>query len=132
MGAATIKKADLGVAKMFFDSGIAEKAAENKTDSQLVVFQDNKGQKYGLQTTKVGQTKFGKVKEDGTLEPFLSYKNNNGIEVDPNNVESFNEMLEIFGQYKISNIGVQGTSSTSGQGGTTGAGKSNNNLGILQ
>ena len=132
MGAATIKKADLGVAKMYFDSGIADKAKETRKDSQLVYFEDNKNQKYGLQTTAAGQTKFGKVKEDGTLEPFLSYKNNNGIEVDPNNVESFNEMLEIFGQYKISNIGVQGTSSTSGQGGTTGAGKSNNNLGILQ
>jgi hypothetical protein len=132
MGAATIKKADLGVAKMYFDSGIADRAKETKKDSQLVYFEDNKNQKYGLQTTAAGQTKFGKVKEDGTLEPFLSYKNNNGIEVDPNNVESFNEMLEIFGQYKISNIGVQGTSSTSGQGGTTGAGKSNNNLGILQ
>jgi hypothetical protein len=132
MGAATIKKADLGVAKMYFDSGIADKAKETKKDSQLVYFEDNKNQKYGLQTTAAGQTKFGKVKEDGTLEPFLSYKNNNGIEVDPNNVESFNEMLEIFGQYKISNIGVQGTSSTSGQGGTTSAGKSNNNLGILQ
>ena len=124
MGAATIKKADLGVAKMYFDSGIADKAKETKKDSQLVYFEDNKNQKYGLQTTAAGQTKFGKVKEDGTLEPFISYRNNNGIEVDPNNVESFNEMLEIFGQYKISNIGVQGTSSTSGQGGTTGAGKS--------
>jgi hypothetical protein len=124
MGAATIKKADLGVAKMFFDSGIADKAKETKKGSQLVYFEDNKNQKYGLQTTAAGQTKFGKVKEDGTLEPFLSYRNNDGIEVDPNNVESFNEMLEIFGQYKISNIGVQGTSSTSGQGGTTGAGKS--------
>jgi hypothetical protein len=132
MGAATIKKADLGVAKMYFDSGIADKAKETKKDSQLVYFEDNKNQKYGLQTTAAGQTKFGKVKEDGTLEPFLSYRNNDGIEVDPNNVESFNEMLEIFGQYKISNIGVQRTSSTSGQGGTTGAGKSNNNLGILQ
>jgi hypothetical protein len=132
MGAATIKKADLGVAKMFFDSGIADKAKKTRKDSQLVYFEDNKNQKYGLQTTAAGQTKFGKVKEDGTLEPFLSYKNNDGIEVDPNNVESFNEMLEIFGQYKISNIGVQRTSSTSGQGGTTGAGKSNNNLGILQ
>ena len=119
MGAATIKKADLGVAKMFFDSGIAEKAARDKTDSQLVVFQDNKGQKYGLQTTKAGQTKFGKVKEDGTLEPFVSYVNNNGIEVDPNNVESFNEMLEIFGQHKISNIGLPRTSSTGGQGGAS-------------
>jgi hypothetical protein len=119
MGAATIKKADLGVAKMYFDSGIADKAKETKKDSQLVYFEDNKNQKYGLQTTAAGQTKFGKVKEDGTLEPFLSYKNNDGIEVDPNNVESFNEMLEIFGHYKISNIGVQGTSSTSGQGGTT-------------
>jgi len=119
MGAATIKKADLGVAKMFFDSGIAEKAARDKTDSQLVVFQDNKGQKYGLQTTKAGQTKFGKVKEDGTLEPFVSYINNNGIEVDPNNVESFNEMLEIFGQHKISNIGLPRTSSTGGQGGAS-------------
>jgi hypothetical protein len=132
MGAATIKKADLGVAKMYFDSGIADKAKETKKDSQLVYFEDNKNQKYGLQTTAAGQTKFGKVKEDGTLEPFRSYKNNDGIEVDPNNVESFNEMLEIFGYYKISNIGVQGTSSTSGQGGTTSGGKSNNNLGILQ
>lgn len=131
MGAATIKKADLGVAKMFFDSGIAEKAARDKKDSQLVVFQDNKGQKYGLQTTKAGQTKFGKVKEDGTLEPFVSYINNNGIEVDPNNVESFNEMLEIFGQYKISNLGLPRTSSTGGQGGAT-EGKSNNNLNLLQ
>jgi len=131
MGAATIKKADLGVAKMFFDSGIAEKAAKDKKDSQLVVFQDNKGQKYGLQTTKAGQTKFGKVKEDGTLEPFISYINNNGIEVDPNNVESFNEMLEIFGQHKISNLGLPRTSSTGGQGGATG-GKSNNNLDLLQ
>lgn len=131
MGAATIKKADLGVAKMFFDSGIAEKAAKDKKDSQLVVFEDNKGQKYGLQTTKAGQTKFGKVTEDGTLEPFISYKNNNGVEVDPNNVTSFNGMLEIFGHHKISNLGVQGTSSTSGQGGTTG-GKSNNSLDLLR
>jgi hypothetical protein len=124
MGAATINKADLGVAKMFFDSGIPDKAKETKKDSQLVYFEDNKKQKYGLQTTAAGGTKFGKIKEDGTLETFIAYKNDLGQEVDPNNVTSFNEMLEIFGYYKLSNLG--------GQGGTSTGGKSNNNLGILQ
>lgn len=124
MGAATINKADLGVAKMFFDSGIPDKAKETKKNSQLVYFEDNKKQKYGLQTTAAGQTKFGKIKEDGALEPFTSYKNDLGQEVDPNNVTSFNEMLEIFGYYKLSNLG--------GQGGASSGGKSNNNLGILQ
>lgn len=124
MGAATINKADLGVAKMFFDSGIADKAKETKKDSQLVFFEDNKKQKYGLQTAAAGNTKFGKIKDDGTLEPFIAYRNDLGKEVDPNNVTSFNEMLEIFGHYKLSNLG--------GQGGTSNVGKSNNNLGILQ
>ena len=40
MGAATINKADLGVAKMFFDSGIPDKAKENKKESQFVYHED--------------------------------------------------------------------------------------------